>query len=95
MADHERTLQIEYVDISAKTKFILTRFCETLGVLKLDVKCFSNTLLGFTSSWNYKTTMVFADSLVIYTSKKTINISTIKTFALNCDASDSSVVIGV
>ena len=36
MGDHERTLKIEYVDNSMKTKTILTSFGETFGTLKFD-----------------------------------------------------------
>ena len=34
LGDHENTLQIEYDDISMKTKLILTRFGSTFGTLR-------------------------------------------------------------
>ena len=41
MGDHEGTIQIEYDDISLKTKIILTRFGLTIGTLRFDEKPFS------------------------------------------------------
>ena len=40
MGDHEGTLQIEYDDISMKTKLILTRFGGTFGTLRFDERYF-------------------------------------------------------
>ena len=36
MGGHERTIQIEKVDVSMKTKIILTRFRLTIGTLRFD-----------------------------------------------------------
>ena len=36
MGNHEGTLQIEYDDISMKSRLILTRFGVTLGPLRID-----------------------------------------------------------
>ena len=41
MGDHEKTLQIEFDDISMKTNFNLGRFGETFGALRFDEKYFS------------------------------------------------------
>ena len=49
MRDHEGTLQIEYYNISMKTKLKLTRFGGTFPTLRFDRKSFFNTLLGFTT----------------------------------------------
>ena len=40
MGDHEATLQIEYDDISMKTKVILTPFGSTFGKLRFDENIF-------------------------------------------------------
>ena len=40
MGDHEGTLQIEFDDISVKTKLILTRFGGTFGTLRFIEKSF-------------------------------------------------------
>ena len=52
MGELEGTLQIEYDDMSMKTKLILTRFGGTFGRLRFDQRCFLNTLLGFTPFWD-------------------------------------------
>ena len=56
MDDHEGNLQIEYGDISMKTKLTLTRFGSTFGTLRFDEKSFFGTLLSFTPYWDYKPT---------------------------------------
>ena len=48
MGDHKGTLQIEYDDLTLKTKLILTRFGSTIGTLSFDEKSFPNTSMGFT-----------------------------------------------
>ena len=45
LGDHERTLQIEYDDISMKSKLILTRFDGTFGTLRFTEKTFFNSSL--------------------------------------------------
>ena len=47
LGDHEGTLKLEYDDINKKTKFSLTRFGCTFGMLRFDEHSFFNTLLGF------------------------------------------------
>ena len=96
MGDHEKTLQIEFDDISMKTKLILTRFGSTFGTLRFDEKAFLNTLLGFTPYCDYKpTNEIRADSPGVYTSDKILNLSTIDKIHLKCDAFDGSILSGL
>ena len=89
---HMETIQIEYDDISMKTKIILKyiggleRF--VLGTLRFDERSFFRTLLGFTPYWDYKCPGV-------YTSDKTLNIKTVNEIHLKYDVIDGSVVDGV
>ena len=63
MGDHEGTLQIENIDITLKTKLILTRTGSTFGTLRFHERSFPNTLLGFTPYWDYKpTNAIYVDS---------------------------------
>ena len=60
------------------TKLILNRLGGTFGTLTFDEKSFFKTSIGFTSYWDYKPTNEKpADSPVVYTSEKFINLSTI------------------
>ena len=71
MGYHEGTLQIEYDDISRKTKPILARFESTFGTLRFDGKSFFNTLLGLSPYWDFKpTNAVQDDSPGVETSEK-------------------------
>ena len=89
---HMETIQIEYDDISMKTKIILKyiggleRF--VLGTLRFDERSFFHTLLGFTPYWDYKPPGV-------YTSDKILNLNTVNKIHLKCDVIDGSVVDGV
>ena len=47
LGDYEGTLQVEYADISMKTKFNLTRFGGTFETLRFIEKSFFNTLFRF------------------------------------------------
>ena len=91
-SDHMEIIQLEYDDISMKTKIILKYFdgrkMIVLGTLRFDEKSFFNTFLGFTPYWDYKPPGV-------YTSDKILNLNTIKKFHLNCDVIDGSVVDGI
>ena len=40
MGDPEETLQIEYDDVTMKTKLVMTRFGSTFGTLRFDGKIF-------------------------------------------------------
>ena len=98
---HSEIIQIEYDDISMKTKIILkfknddkTKF--GLGTLRFDERSFFHTLLGFTPSWDYKPTI--SDNVAIpgvYISNKILNLSTINKIPLKCDCIDGSIQDGV
>ena len=61
--------------------------------MRCNKKSFLNTLLGFTSYWDYKPfNAIHADSPGVYTSEKIINLSTIDSIHLKCDCIDGSVV---
>ena len=78
LGDHDGTLQFAFDDISMKAKLILTRFVLTRGTFRFGEKSFSNTILGFTTSWDYRPTNADSpDSPGVYTSEKNMNLSTI------------------
>ena len=89
---HSETIQIEYDDISMKTKFILKYIggqkMFVLGTLRFDERSFFHTLLGFTPYWDYKPSGV-------YTSDKILNLNTIIKIHLKCDCIDGSIQDGV
>ena len=89
---HTETIQIEYDDISMKTKIILKynggRKMFVLGTLRFDERSFLHTLLGFTPYWDYKPSGV-------YTSDKILNLYTINKIHLKCDCIDGSIQDGV
>ena len=86
------TIQIEYDDISMKTKIILKYIGErkmfVLGTLRFDKRSFFHTLLGFAPYWDYKPPG-------IYTSDKILNLNTVNKLHLKCDVIDGSVVDGI
>ena len=51
MGDHEGTPQIEYDDISVKTKIILALVGGTFGTLRFDERSFLELFRGFTTNW--------------------------------------------
>ena len=89
---HMETIQIEYDDISTKTKIILKYIGERnmflLGMLRFDERFFFHTLLGFTPYWDYKPS-------VVYISDKILNLNTVNKIHLKCDVIDGSVVSGI
>ena len=86
MVDLEGTLQIEYDNISMKTKPILTRFVSTFGTLRFDEISFFKTLLGFTPHWDYKPTNGFySDSPGVYTIDRIQNLNTTDKIHLKAD----------
>ena len=96
MRDHERTLKNEYDDITMKTKFILTRFGSTFGTLRFDKKSFCHTLYKFEAYWDYKpTNAIHADSSVVYTNDKILNLSAIEKIDLKSDTIYGSVANGL
>ena len=98
---HKETIQLEYDDISLKTKIILkfknnekSLFAE--GTLRFDdTSCF-HTLLGFTPYWDYKPTNSNRDAIPgVYTSNKILNLSSTNKIHLKCDCIDGSNQEGV
>ena len=85
---HMESIQIEYDDISMKTKIILKyiggRKMFVLGTLRFDERSFFHTLLGFTPYWDYKPSGV-------YTSDKILNLNTINKIHLKSDCIDGSI----
>ena len=67
MGDHKGTLQIEFDDISMKTKINITGFGGSFGILKFDEKSFFENSLGFTPYWNYKPTNAIHAFPQVYT----------------------------
>ena len=89
---HMEIIQIEYDDISMKTKIILKYIggqqMFVLGTLRFDERSFFHTLIGFTPYWDYKPPAV-------YTSDKISNLNTINKIHLKCDFIDGSIQDGV
>ena len=98
---HSEIIEIEYDDITMKTKIILKykggqkRF--GLGTLRFDEKSFFHTLLGFSPYWDYKPTN--SNDLPIpgvYTGDKIIlNLNTKNKIHLKCDGIDGSIQDGI
>ena len=89
---HSEIIEIEYDDISMKTKFIL-KYKDLpenfdLGTLRFDNKSFFHTLLGHDPYFDYKTPGV-------YTSDKILNLNTTNKIHLKCDCIDGSIQNGV
>ena len=96
LGNHEATLRSAYDNFTMKTKRILTRFRLTFGTIKFNEKSFFNTLLGFTSYWDYKPTKaIHADSPGVYTCDKILILSTMDKIYLKCDVIDRNVVNGL
>ena len=87
MKDYEGTLQIEYDDISLKTKIILIRSGGTLGTLEFDQRSFFY-FLEFTSYWDCKLPHT-------YTCEKIENLSTINKIHIKSDVIDGFLENGI
>ena len=89
---HMESIQIEYDDISMKSKIILKYIDEQdlliFGTLRFDKRSFFHTLLGFIPYWDYK-------SPGVYNSDKILNLNTTNKIHLKCDVIDGSVVNGI
>ena len=89
---HNEVIEIEYNDISMKTKIILkykdSRENFGLGTLRFDKKSFFHTLLGHDPYFDYKVPGV-------YNSDKILNLNTTKKIHLKCDCIDGSIQNGV
>ena len=84
--------QIEYHDISMKTKLFLNSF--RWNFWNVDGKSFFTTLLCFTPYWDYKPTNRFhAVSPGVNTCDKYLNLSTINKIHLKTNVIDGSIVI--
>ena len=98
---HKETIQLEYDDISMKTKIILKfknneKGLFALGTLRLNDRSFFHNLLGFTPYWDYKPTNSNRDGIPgVYTSNKFLNLSSINKIHLKCDCIDGSIQDGV
>ena len=89
---HSDIIEIEYNDISMKTK-IISKYNDWrenfgLGTLRFDKKSFFHTLLGHDPSFDYKVPGV-------YTSDKTLNLNTTNKIHLKCDCIDGSIQDGI
>ena len=97
---HSEIIQIEYDDITMKTKIILKYFCGqkkiALGTLSFDERSFFHTLLGFEPYWDYKPTksnhVAFPG---VYNSDKILYLRTTNKIHLKCDVVDGSVGNGL
>ena len=89
---HSEIIEIEYDDISMKTKIILKykdfRGIFGLGTLRFDKKSFFHTLLGHDPCFDYKAPGV-------YTSDKILNLNTTNKIHLKCDCIDGSIQNGL
>ena len=89
---HSEIIEIEYNDISMKTKIIFKykdlRENFGLGTLRFDKKPFFHTLLGHDPYFDYKVPGV-------YTSDKILNLNTTNKIHLKCDCIDGSIQNGV
>ena len=89
---HSEIIEIEYDDISMKTKIILKyndwREKFVLGTLRFDKKSFFHSLLGHDAYFDYKVPGV-------YTSDKILNLNTTNKIHLNCDCIDGSIQDGI
>ena len=97
---HSEIIQIEYDDISMKTKIILKfkndeKMKFGLGTLRFDEKSFFHTLLGYEPYWDYKPTNSNTIDSGVYISDKILNLNIIDKIHIKCDAIDGSIQDGV
>ena len=92
VSGHSDIIEIEYDDISMKTKIILKyndwRENFGLGTLRFDKISFFHTLLGHHPYFDYKVPGV-------YNSKKILNLNTTNKIHLKCDCIDGSIQDGI
>ena len=84
----EGTPQSENIDISMKTKLIISHLPWTVGALRFDEKSFFNVLLCFTPCWDCKRK---SGNII----QKNTDISKIYEIRLKCNCIDGTVVSGV
>ena len=87
--DKSDSIFINSDDVSLITKSILR---SDNNALRFDEKSFFNTILGFSSHWDYKN--ISSDDCEYYSEKNT-DLSIIDKIHINCDCSDGSVLNGV
>ena len=97
---HSEIIEIEYDDITMKTKIILKykggQKNFGLGTLRFDEKSFFHTLLGFEPYWDFKPTNSNHVAVPgVYTSDKIFNLCTTNKIHLKSTGIDGSVVDGV
>ena len=89
---HSDIIEIEYNDISMKTKIILKyndwRENFAIGTLRFDKKSFFHTLLGHDPYFDYKVPGV-------YNSNKILNLNTTNKIHLKCDCIDGAIQDGL
>ena len=89
---HSEIIEVEYNDISMKTKIILKykdlRENFGLGTMRFDKKSFFHSLLGHDPYFDYKVPGV-------YTSDKILNLNTTNKIHLKCDFIDGSIQNGL
>ena len=93
---HSEIIQIEYDDISMKTKFFLKFVNDDTGfgsgTLRFDERSFFRTLLGFEPYWDYKPTNSYHVAIPgVYTSDKILYLNTIYRIHLKFDCFDGSI----
>ena len=88
---HSEIIQIEYVDISMKTKIILKfknngKLVFGLGTMRFDESSFFHNILGFEPYWQYEATNSNNVAIPgVYISGKILDLSTTKNIHLECD----------
>ena len=89
---HSEIIEIEYVDISMKTKIILKyndwRENFAIGTLRFNKKSFFHTLLGHDPYFDYKVPGV-------YNSNEILTLNTTNKIHLKCDCIDGSIQNGL
>ena len=86
MGDHPGTRQIDYDDITMKTKLVLTHFMLTFRTLGFDEETFLKNSLGIVPYWDYKLTNASdADSPSVYIDDKYLNLSSTNKIHLKAD----------
>ena len=78
-------IDIENDDITMKTELVVK---SGIIAIRFDETSFFNTVLGFTSGWDYK-------HYNEYTSRKCLNVGSTNKVHLKCDVTDGSVVNGL
>ena len=81
---YHNAIDVENDDITMKTKLVVR---SGIIAIRFDEKSFFNTILGFTSGWDYK-------HYNKYTSQKVVNLGSTIKIHLKCDCIDGSILDG-